>query len=57
MIDMECNEFLVFGRGAEEQTELSPGLRSSILNHNKRKKNHSISQFTFKVNKDGVIFI
>lgn len=37
MIDMECNEFLVFGREAEGQTELSPGLRSSLLNHKQEK--------------------
>lgn len=37
MIDMECNEFLVFGRGAEEQTELSPGLRSSVFDHKQKK--------------------
>lgn len=35
---MECNEFLVFGREGEEQTELSPGLRSIILNHKQEKK-------------------
>lgn len=37
MIDMEWNEFLVFARCVEEETELSRGLRSSILNHKTEK--------------------
>lgn len=51
MIDMECNEFLVFGRRAEEQIEVSPGLRSSILNHKQEKSFKALQSLHLKKRK------